>query len=58
VKKWRVGLCCSGYAWREVEAETESEAWDKACKIADEERTPVDSWERWKDCDMVESLEE
>jgi hypothetical protein len=58
VKKWRVGLCYSGYAWREVEAETESEAWDKAYKIVDSESLAVADWERWEDCDMVEPIEE
>jgi hypothetical protein len=55
MKKWRVGLCYTGYAWQEVEAETEGEAWDIALGIAcnpsyDPEIT---DWERWGETDQI-----
>jgi hypothetical protein len=49
MKKYRVGLCYSGYVWQEVEADSAEEAHDKAVEIVDNAcHDPViTDWERW-----------
>jgi hypothetical protein len=58
MKKWRVGLCYSGYAWRVVEAENEDEAYNKVVESAEavsaSDSMAILDWNRWKDADQVE----
>jgi hypothetical protein len=57
--KYRVGLCYTGYVWREVEAENEESAYYKAVEIAGNAcHDPViTDWERWADADQTVEAE-
>jgi hypothetical protein len=54
MKKWRVGICYSGYVWREVEAESEDDAWRKAQEEPAADKLQLTDLSRWKDADQVE----
>jgi hypothetical protein len=55
MKAWSVRLCYSGYVCREVEAEDEDEACDKALKLVGPCEDIAD-WERWPEADQVEEV--
>jgi hypothetical protein len=59
VKKFRIGLCYSGYAWQEVEAENARSAYYKAMAAANEDghALVVTDWERWSDADEIRADE-
>jgi hypothetical protein len=56
MKRWRVGLCCSGYVRQEVEAESEREAVEKASKLVGGGAYGIEigDWDRWPEADTVE----
>jgi hypothetical protein len=55
MKKYRVGICYSGYVWQEVEANSEDDAMYKARELADHAcHDPViTDWERWEEADEI-----
>jgi hypothetical protein len=58
MKVYRVGLCYSGYVWRDVQAGSEEEAYEKAQGLADnaESDTVITDWERWNEADQCKEL--
>jgi hypothetical protein len=60
MKKYRIGLCYTGYAWQDIEASSIEEAYDKAVEMElDAGYKPVIiDWERWYGADNIREAED
>jgi hypothetical protein len=65
IKSFMVGLCFSGYVWRDVEAEDEDSAYEKAERLFFDESLAsrqslvvIDDWDRHKAADTIGVIDE